>query len=265
MFNRIPVLMYHAIEPEGSERLSDEERFYAISPERFREQMRYLKENGYNTLGFEGLVNVAEGDDLPDKSVMITFDDGHISHYDKALPILRELGLKAAFFLVVNDIAKPYRINWQQARDINRAGMDIGSHSMNHVVLNGFSYQRLIAELKSSQVVLEDELDTKIIAYSVPRGLYSGNISAVARGAGYKLVFTSFTGNVSFFSNPYCLRRSAILNHYSMKEFISIMKKEMGFIVRKRLEELAKNMLQKVIGLRGYEKLKRVVFSRAVQ
>ncbi|MFC1807899.1 polysaccharide deacetylase family protein, partial [Candidatus Omnitrophota bacterium] len=138
MFKRVPVLMYHSIEPEGSPRVYEEEKFYNVTPEAFRKQMSYLKDNGYTPVSLDAFmkfVNMEKLDGLGDNPVLLTFDDGHISHYERALPILREFGFSGLFFLVVNDVGKKNRITWAQARLMQGAGMDIGSHSMNHKIL----------------------------------------------------------------------------------------------------------------------------------
>lgn len=260
MNRSITILTYHAIEPENSERLHEGGVFYNVTPETFRKQMCYLKENGYNVLTIEDFIKSETDHELPDKSILITFDDGHISHYETVLPILKEFGFTAVFFLVVNDIGKRYRINWEQAKSLKELGMDIGSHGMNHRVLKGSSYFKLISELKSSKIILEDTLRMNILAFSIPRGIYSKKISTVARGAGYMLVFTSYTGNASIDSDPYCIKRIVMLKNYSMKNFISIVHKDPVFMIKKRLEQFAKNGIQKTIGVKGYEQIKKAIF-----
>ncbi|MCK4463555.1 MAG: polysaccharide deacetylase family protein [Candidatus Omnitrophica bacterium] len=263
MFKRIPILIYHSIEPEGSKRIYEGERFYNATPEMFRKQMRYLKENGYNTITIDKLMRSATDYELPDKPIMLTFDDGHISHYETVLPILKEFGFTAAFFLVVNDIGKKYRVNWKQSKTLKDSGMDIGSHGMNHKILDGSSYFNLVSETKSSKIILEDTLRMNILAFSIPRGVYSKKISTVARGMGYMFVFTSFTGNTSIDSDPYCIKRIVMLKNYSMKDFISIVHKDPVFMIKKRLEQFAKNGIQKTIGIKGYEQIKKALFMKA--
>lgn len=263
MLKRIPILMYHSVEPDGSERIDESEKFYNITPYSFREQIRYLKENGYRPVTLAGLLQSEHDAELPCKPIMLTFDDGYISHYDTVLPILKEYGFSGAFFLVSSDIAKEYRINWEQAIALKKSGMDIGSHGVNHEIIDKFPYPNLIIELKASKLELEENLGMNITAFSIPRGFYSTKISNVARGMGYKLVFTSFTGNISLYSNPYCLRRIVMLGNYTMKEFISIVQKNPIFLIRKHGVQLAKDLVQKTIGMRGYEWIKKVVFSKA--
>ncbi len=261
MNKSITILTYHTIEPEDSNRIYEGEKFYNITPAMFREQMLYLKENGYTTITIDKFINSATDNDLANKPILLTFDDGHISHYETVLPILKEFGFTAAFFLVVNDIEKKYRVNWKQSKTLKDSGMDIGSHGMNHKILNGSSYFNLVSELKSSKIILGDTLRMNIRAFSITRGVYSKKISTVARGMGYMLVFTSFTGNTSIDSDPYCIKRIVMLKNYSMKDFISIVHKDPVFMIKKRLEQFAKNGIQKTIGVRNYDRIKNAIFS----
>jgi peptidoglycan/xylan/chitin deacetylase (PgdA/CDA1 family) len=135
--------MYHTIEPEDSPRLLEEEKFYNVTPEKFEEQLKYLKDNGFGTVTIKQLIDSERDGELPPTPVMITFDDGHISHYQNAAPILKEYGFTAVFFIVVNDIGKKDRVMWDEVCGLFSDGMDIGSHGMSHKRLNESSYADL--------------------------------------------------------------------------------------------------------------------------
>ena len=259
MFKRIVSLRYHSIEPEGSWRITEGERFYNVTPENFRKQMAYLKENGFTALSLSDLLRIEDEKDLPKKPVILTFDDGHISHYGTALPILKEAGLSGVFFIVVDEVAKNNRMGWRWIKALRSAGMEIGSHSLHHTALNKAPYQSLIVELKASKLELESHLGEKILAFSVPTGIYSRKISNVARGMGYKLVFTSFIGNITLNSDPHCLRRIGMRNEYTMDDFVSIVGKDTGFLLKKHMEQFATASLKNTIGVKGYERLKHAI------
>ncbi len=255
MFKRIVSLRYHTVEPNDSARLSKEERFYNVTPDMFRQQMSYLKASGFETLTLSELINIEREKDLPGKPVVLTFDDGHISHHSTVLPILKEMRYRGAFFIVVDEVSGRNRMGWSWIKELKDKGMDIGSHSLHHKTLDKASYQSLIFELKASKLALEEELESEVIAFSVPTGMYSRRISDVARGMGYKLVFTSFSGNITLYSNPHCLRRIGMRSEYSMDDFIDIVEKDTGFLVKRRVEQFAKNGLKGAIGVKGYERL----------
>lgn len=91
----VPILLYHHLDPDQPESET------CLYPETFERQMRLLKEHGYNPISFEELIAFEEhGTPLPEKPVMITFDDGYTSNYTYAYPVLRELGFKATIFAI---------------------------------------------------------------------------------------------------------------------------------------------------------------------
>ena len=93
---RVPVLMYHSV-CKNSRVHSD----YIISPERFEEDIRYLKANGYTAVFTEDIVNyVRDGKPLPEKSVIITLDDGFYNNLSNVLPVLKKYGFKATVSVV---------------------------------------------------------------------------------------------------------------------------------------------------------------------
>ncbi len=262
MFNAITILTYHTIEPENSQRITEDEKFYNITPSTFRNQMSYLKDNSYMVMTPKDLMDAKNKGFLPSKAVMITFDDGHISHYEAALPILKEFNFKGTFFLVVNNIGKENYLDWQQANILKNNGMYIGSHGMNHEFIDKIPDPLLITELEASKLELEENLSNPIDSFSIPFGYYSPRISDFARGMGYKYVFTSFAGKVSLDADPYHLPRMVVLNNYSMKEFISIVKGSPVFLIRKHFQSAAKTIVKTTIGRKGYIWVKRVALSR---
>ncbi|MBN1871088.1 MAG: polysaccharide deacetylase family protein [Candidatus Omnitrophica bacterium] len=262
MFKRITVLRYHSVEFEDSIRLRYDEKFYNVTPEAFRSQMQYLKDNGFTTISLNDLLFIENEDKLPKKPILLTFDDGHISHYDTVLPILKELGFRGTFFLVVNDMGRPNRVSWNQVQLMKKNKMDIGSHGVHHEIMHKYSYQNLIIELKSSKLELEEKLGEEIVSFAIPRGLYSHKISNVARGMGYKLVFTSSAGNINLYSNPYCLRRMGVRRDYSMGVFKSIVNMETSYILKRRLGQLCKDMVKNIVGIKNYTSLKNSIFLR---
>lgn len=91
----IPVLLYHHLDP------NEEEDGTVLHPDTFARQMKLLRDNGYTSITFDMLIDYVEkGTPLPEKPVIITFDDGYMSNYEYALPILREYGMTASVFAI---------------------------------------------------------------------------------------------------------------------------------------------------------------------
>ena len=122
----------------------------------------------------------------------ITFDDGHISNFEFALPILASRAVKAHFFITVGwTNQRSNYMGWHQLRALHQAGQTIGSHGWTHALLTHCSAQQLGKELLDPRLALEDKLGTSITTMSLPGGRYNKRILAACREAGYTQVFTS--------------------------------------------------------------------------
>lgn len=134
----LPIVMYHHV-LKNQNKLND----FTISPEELREDLEFLKNSGYQTIVMQDLIDYVHGAGvLPQKPVMITFDDGYESFYEYVLPVLKEMGFKAVLS-VVGAYADEYsKINehhitysyctWDQLALIKNSGIvEIQNHSYN--------------------------------------------------------------------------------------------------------------------------------------
>ena len=131
---QVPILMYHHLAQTGNDDM-------VVTPERFEEQMSALAHAGYTAISFDELrAYVMEGAALPEKPVCVTFDDGYLSNYELAYPILKKYGMKATIFAIGVSVGKEtYKdtdhdmtphFSWEQAREMAASGLiDIQSHT----------------------------------------------------------------------------------------------------------------------------------------
>ncbi|MDP4145290.1 MAG: polysaccharide deacetylase family protein [Bacillota bacterium] len=182
----VPVLYYHSIESEKGNPLR-------MPKEKFREQMQYLKDNDYTTLTLDELYDyLANNKPVPKKSVVITLDDGYEDNYTNAYPIIKEFGFKATVFVITSSIDKnPTTLTSAQIKEMNKNGMDIESHTVNHVKLGELSYDQQLKELKDSKDALEKLLDKKVNYVAYPFGSLNNNSAKAAKDAGYTMAFTT--------------------------------------------------------------------------
>lgn len=126
----IPVLMYHSFDENPT--------LPGINtkPELFKEHLTLLKRNGWTTITSDQLVMFQQGDiDLPEKSFMITIDDGYESVYNSAFPILKEFNMNAMLFVITSNIESGERFkvrmcNWKQIKGMSDSGyIEIGNHT----------------------------------------------------------------------------------------------------------------------------------------
>jgi len=197
------VLCYHKIgRPPAGSQLED----LWVSPRKFRVQVQYLLDHGYTTLLFSDLLKAfRENSPLPEKCVLITFDDGYENNYLEAWPILNELGAKGNIFVVFNTIGKanlwhdPASEAWvnmatpDQLREMQSSGViEYGSHTMSHPHLSALSLDDAAWEMAESKRQLETVLGSVLCAFAYPYGdgAYSPEIRAKALEAGYTFDFS---------------------------------------------------------------------------
>ncbi|WP_158943836.1 polysaccharide deacetylase family protein [Granulicella sp. S190] len=130
--------------------------------------------------------------DAPGLRPEITFDDGHISNFELALPILQSRAIKAWFFITVGWTGqKPGYMDWSELRSLHQAGQQIGAHGWTHTLLTHCNDAGLHRELVEARLTLEEKLGTSITTMSLPGGRSNQRILAACRKAGYEQVFTS--------------------------------------------------------------------------
>ena len=188
----------------------------------FDEQMAYLKDNGYVTITPEELYEGLEGSiTLPERPVLITFDDGYVDNYNNALPILKKYGMRATIFIVPAFTGNNANyLNWDQLKEMERNGITIQSHTLNHRALEELPDDEIRAELLNSKIMLEKNLGHPIDFLAYPTGTYNLHIAGIAKDVGYKASFTIKYGNVDKGSNIYALERVPIFQTEStMKNF----------------------------------------------
>ena len=188
----------------------------------FDEQMAYLVNAGYVSISpqelYDGISGVTA---LPEKPVLITFDDGYIDNYNNAFPVLLKYGLKATIFVVpgFTDVNPGY-LTWDQLLDMEQNGITIQSHTLNHRALEELPDDEIREELLNSKTMLEEHLGHSIDFLAYPTGTYNLHIASIARDVGYKAAFTIKYGNVDRGSNVFALERVPIFQQVdTMKAF----------------------------------------------
>ncbi len=181
----LPILVYHHIAEVSSNDLGRKETL-AISPQTFEKQMEYILKENYHPITFKELFDYFyQGKNLPQKPVIITFDDGWLSQYKNAFPVLKRYNFKAVFFLVTNYIGGKSFMDWEQIRELARNGMEIGSHSVSHPNLTKISEKAMEYEINQSKIILERKLNVKIKTFAYPYGDYNSKVINTLRKIQY--------------------------------------------------------------------------------
>jgi peptidoglycan/xylan/chitin deacetylase (PgdA/CDA1 family) len=204
--SRVPglrVLCYHKIgDPPKGSRLKE----LWVSTDKFRSQVKYLLDHGYTTVLFSDLLKAQNGGSpLPEKAVLITFDDGYENNYLNAWPVLKELGAKGNIYVVFNTIGKvnswhnPASEPWvnmatmAQLKEMQDSGViEFGSHTMNHPHLSQLKPADAAWEIAESKRQLEAAFGREMCAFAYPYGdgAYIPEIRKMALDAGYVFDFS---------------------------------------------------------------------------
>lgn len=212
---RIPVLMFHSITNENGNSLQ-------LSKKDFYLQMKYIKENGYTPINLDDLYDFLSGKrKAPKKPIAVTFDDGYEDNYINAYPVLKEFGFKAAIFAITNEIDKNNAyINSNQIKEMINNGISIESHTTNHNILAGLSYEAQYDILKKAREDLEGIEGRKIKYLAYPSGSYNSFTGKAARDAGYIMAVTTNPGFASESDGYLFLHRVRVSSCRSFEYFI---------------------------------------------
>ena len=183
---RVPILVYHSIAPHHPGQTA-EQRQLDVDTAAFREQMSYLVAHKFNVISLDKLVDALDGRaTIPEHAVVITFDDGWEDQYERAFPILRQLGLTATFFVYSAAISVDgASMTWEQVRELQDAGMTIGCHSRTHPMLTAADVN-LHAEVETSREDIQRNLGTRPDLFAYPYGAWDARVADAVRAAGYR-------------------------------------------------------------------------------
>lgn len=190
------ILLYHHIAPSGhlprdAERAQAEGWRFTHSPAAFEWQLRELARRGHRFLSLPDLLTELgqPGGERPN-SVAVTFDDGWIDNFEFALPILKNLGVSATFFVTTAHLRLPRpdgsRMAAGQLRDLAAQGFTVGSHTRNHPDLTSLSVAQAREELAGSKADLEQVLGAPIDLLAYPGGGFNARVVELARETGYR-------------------------------------------------------------------------------
>jgi peptidoglycan/xylan/chitin deacetylase (PgdA/CDA1 family) len=248
---RVPILMYHRIASVPGER-------NALPVEKFTEQLNYLQSHEYNTITLTDFYNHhVHGTHLPPRPIILTFDDGYEDNYLTALPLLLERKMKATVFPIVNWIGKENKwenfhhqltrtMNWEQLQKWHTAGMEIGSHTLEHPFLTKCDEARLEQELMKSKQVLEAKLGINIDFLCFPYGFFDDNTKTIARKAGYKGALAIFAQAPLWNPDLFALARIPISSRQPLWEFaLKVSRLHIVFNLLRKIERSSKSFVSK--------------------
>lgn len=215
----IPVLYYHSVKESADNEVT-------IKPEDLKAELKYIKDQGYITLTIRQLKDyILNNSPIPEKSILITFDDGYMDNYYSAFPILKEFNMTATIFCITSELDGSYYLSKEAIREMSDYGIDIESHTATHPHLNELNYNKQLDELVESKKTLEEITGKEINSIAYPFGDFNDNSVKAAKEAGYTLGFTTKLGLSDRNDNPLALDRIYISSKYDMNIFKELLNK----------------------------------------
>lgn len=203
-----PVLVYHYVEYVKDEK-DTIRKSLNTPPYLFIKQIETLKNAGYAFITASELMNILDGKiNLPQKPVLITFDDGYRDFYTDAFPILKKYNVKATAYIISGFLDKPNYMLVEQLKQIARSGLvEIGAHTVHHYSLKGLDSVLTKYEVEESKKELEKIINAPVVSFAYPDGSFDDQAIKIVREAGFKSAVTTEYGFETNQENKYYIYR----------------------------------------------------------
>lgn len=165
----VPILVYHHVAPEWP--ADFEGRTITVLSADFEGELAYMQGAGYRSITLAELANAMfYGLPLPEKPVILTFDDGYEDNFLYAFPLLQKYGFVGSFAVVTSFLDHPGYMSWDEVRQMTQAGMEFVSHSANHVDLGAATAEAAAAEVRESRKAIQEKASQPVQALVYPYG-----------------------------------------------------------------------------------------------
>lgn len=217
---KIPILMYHSISNYATSKFKQ----FTLPSKLFTEHMAYLHQHRYTPITVTQFIAAQSqtGAKLPERPVILTFDDGFADFYEEALPMLKRYGFAATLYVATGFVNGTSRwlqhegeanrpmLTWDQLREISASGIECGSHSHTHPQLDTLSPAEAACEIAQSKRLLEEHLDQKVLSFAYPFGYHTANVRRQVQEAGCTSACAVKHAMSSETTNPFTLARLMI-------------------------------------------------------
>lgn len=214
---KVPILMYHSI----SEYATEKYRPFAVPPPLFAKHMAYLHMHEYTPVTVTQFVDAVaqRGAALPDRPVVLTFDDGFADFFTEAFPILQQYNFVATLYVATGFIGSTSRwlqregeatrpmLTWDQLTEISASGIECGGHSHRHHQLDTLPLAEARDEIARSKWLLEGHLGQEVSTFAYPHGYHSTTIKRLVREVGYTSACTVKNEVSSVATDPFAIAR----------------------------------------------------------
>jgi peptidoglycan/xylan/chitin deacetylase (PgdA/CDA1 family) len=216
------ILLYHSVSLEGGAG----REVYTLPLADFERQMEFLQSR-FQVVRLCDLAKAMEAQPPDTNLACVTFDDGCVTNYEVALPVLERLGIKATFFVVTGLVGKALRtfagevpsMDKEHIRELAALGHEVGAHTVSHVKLTQVPIETARAEVQGSKKFLEDLLGSQVVSFAYPKGAYNDAVKQEAARLGFRYAVTIREGLVSWQPDWLALPRVWISPRLSLSAF----------------------------------------------
>jgi len=190
----------------------------------------------------------------------LTFDDGLISDFEIAYPILIAKGHKATFFITAENVGHPGYTNVEHLKEMAKAGMEIGSHGLTHRYLVTMPRTEAVREIRESKERLEQEIGVTISSFAPVGGHFRKWMLDLASEAGYKAFATMIPGRTWGGKNLVLLWRNHIQAHHDATYISRLLNGDRRTLILNRLQYYLLSVPKTILGMRNYDRSKGFLF-----
>ena len=191
---------------------------------------------------------------------ILTFDDGLVSDFRIAFPILIENNLSATFFITVQNIGKKNYCSVSELREMIESGMEIGSHGLTHEYLITMENKDVLKQIADSKNELEQLLGIPILSFAPVGGHFQNRIVNTVKEAGYKCLATMIPGVTTHEGEFLKLRRNHLQNLHDIHYMTDLIDRNRYILARNYLKYQVLTFLRALIGINNYDFFKRKLF-----
>jgi len=261
----VAVLTYHAIveRPSELDAWPPGARLYVLTLDELCRHLDHLAAEGFTAMAMADLLRWHQGEaELPERPIVLSFDDGHRSNAELAAPALAERRQRAVFFVTAGTVGSAPSAAWPQLRAMLEQGMEVGSHTLTHPTPSALSPEKLEAELAVSKRVLEQGLGVGVDFVASPTGYDSRHFGPLARKVGYRAALQGAIGRNRRSTGRFALRRFVLKRSHGFEMFCRLADPASWAYVPLRARQIVRNTARRLLGFRGYEAIRAVVLGR---
>jgi len=191
----VPILIFHSTRPYIESDTPAVRRFVA-TPDTLEQELAYLRDDGYVSITFDDLVShITKNTPLPQRPVILSFDDDWESQYTYAFPLLEKFGFTATFYIWTAVVGREHHMTWDEISTLAKAGMQIGCHTITHPYLTRVkSDVSLRREIIGARTLIEEHVGVPVTTFAYPFGQYNERVAAIVREAGFTSARSTWPG-----------------------------------------------------------------------